>query len=109
MPEEQLARLRSIRRGNRRVVTKLCNEADNILKQQDVDHERLYVIDKQLEGKSNTLKGLDENILELCELEIVSDEIEESENFYGKLLECRTKVERGSRENASRRQSTSSG
>ena len=107
MPEEQLARLRSIRRGNRGVVTKLCNEADDILKQQDVDHERLYVIVKQLEGKSNTLKGLDKKILELCELEIVSDEIKESENFYGKLLECRTKIERSSQNNAS--QSTSSG
>ena len=49
---------------------------------------RLHVINQQLEGKLSLLKGMDKDILECCELEVIETKIDESEAIVAKVIDC---------------------
>lgn len=100
--KEALSRLRAIRGGHRGAVTKLVKEIDEIFKDEttDIDENRIEVIDRQLDGKTTTLNGLDKKILEVCELDNLDGEIEESDLITSRILECRTVISRFKQKNS---------
>ncbi|XP_078374406.1 uncharacterized protein LOC144657946 [Oculina patagonica] len=92
--KERLSRLLAIRGGHRGTLTRFEKEVHDLLKQppNEVDVNRLEVIDKQLEGKLAKLDGLDKDIQSLCDLEKLEKEIEESENVTTRILDCRSRI-----------------
>lgn len=49
--------------------------------------KRLDVLNSLLEWKLKTLQDIDQNVLELCELEVISNEIEDSGRVLAKVVE----------------------
>lgn len=74
---ETLARTHAKRGGNRSVMTKLVNEADGLLKVDEMDAKRLKIIADSLNEKLASVKSLDEKIIEGCHVEKIANEIEE--------------------------------
>ena len=84
--QDKLERLKAIRAVNRGVVTKKINEVNEVVQETEINgtineeqSKRLDVLNRLLEGKLKTLQDIDQNVLELCELEVISNEIEGSE------------------------------
>ena len=90
--EEKLNRFVAIRGGNRGVVTKLVRESHELLKREQIDFQRLEVIERQLDVKSKALEELDQSILEICPVEIVPKEIEEAEEIIARVIDCKTRI-----------------
>ena len=65
------------------MLTKLLNEADDLLKSKDeeLDAQRLKVITELLNEKLNLIKPLGEKIIDACEVDDIEHEIEESEEI----------------------------
>ena len=92
-PKETLSRLRSMRGGHRGTVTRLEKEVDELLNNASAfDVNRLQVIDRQLEVKLTTLDKLDTDIQNHCDLEQLTQEIEESDHVTARILECRERI-----------------
>ena len=95
-PARQLERSRGIRGGHHGVVTKFVQEAETVLGNESLTSEqrsRLRVIRQQLDGKLKTLKDLDQKILDLCEPDVIENEVEGSEAIIAKILDCKLKIE----------------
>ena len=74
--KEKLNRLRTKRGGYRGVCTKLAKEADELLHLPgDVDVDRCEIIRSLLEEKLKILSEIDEEILGLCEVKDIEQEI----------------------------------
>ena len=88
---------KAIRRGNRSVVTKLSNEALEYLNTEDELPEtklsRPETIDNQLQTKLNVLEELNQQLLSVCEIETIEQEIEDSEDILAKILDCRKRID----------------
>jgi len=97
MSDESLERLRAIRGGNRGVVTKLVNEAEEILivttPLERAQKSRISVISQQLDNKLKMLNDIDKDILGKCEVSVIPTELEESETVTSKVLSCKQKIE----------------
>ena len=102
--KEKIERLKSIRAGDRGVVTQHINEAKTILEnRRELGHveeeltvaqvDRLNVISLLLLEKQKTLSKIDQEVLELCELTEIECEIQESENIVSKILETKQQIE----------------
>jgi len=94
-----LERSRAIRGGHRGVVTKLVHEAEGILMNGSLtpDHRsKLTVINRQLDGKLRLLSDMDEKILNLCEVDAIESEVNESEAIVAKVIDCKLKIEKSS-------------
>ena len=97
--KEKIERLKSIRAGHRRVVTRHINEGKTILEnRRELGHveeltlaqvDRLNLISLLLLEKQKTLSKIDQEVLELCELTEIEREIQESENIVSKILETK--------------------
>ena len=74
---EELARSRAKRGGNRTVLTKLANEAHDLLKDEVLNRPRLKALAESLLEKLEIVKSLDEAILETCKVEDIELEIKE--------------------------------
>ena len=83
---EQLARTRPKRSGNRAVLTKLMNEADDLLQQDESDTPCLQVIVELLGAKLDLVKSLDEEIIEVCNVDEIESEIEVAEEINLRFL-----------------------
>ena len=59
---EKLARTRAKRGGNRSVMTKLSNEANDLLEVEPINKQRLDFIASSLNEKLNLVKTLDEEL-----------------------------------------------
>ena len=71
----------------------LLKEVDELLNNASAfDVNRLQVIDRQLEGKLTTLDKLDTDIQNLCDLEQLTQETEESDHVTARILECRKRI-----------------
>ena len=85
--KEKLDRLRAKRGGHRGVCTKLTKEADELLHLPgDVDVDRSEIIRSLLEAKLKILSDLDEEILGLCDVKDIEQEIEESAEAVARIL-----------------------
>jgi len=90
-------RLRAVRGGHRGVTTKLIKEVDELLAVSPLTVEgrsRLDVINKQLRLKAELLRGLDTEIVSLCDVSDIQGEIEEAEGITAKIIEYRTKIDK---------------
>ena len=82
---QDLKRLRAIRSGNRAVVTRYTKEAIELLNQGDArSRDRLSTVANLLNDKIRLLKELDAQILELCEIDDIEREIEETEELFSR-------------------------
>lgn len=94
-PKEKLDRLRAKRGGHRGVCTKLAKEADELLHLPgDVDIDRSEIIRSLLEAKLKILSEIDEEILGLCDVEDIEQEIEESAEVVSRILNAKRKLEK---------------
>ena len=76
--EEKLKRLRAMRSGNRGVVTKYTKENIELIKKgEDSGRGRLCTVASLLSDKTELLKQLGKEILELCDVKDIAREIEE--------------------------------
>lgn len=93
--EDSLKRLRAIRSGNRGVVTKYTKEAIELLKVGPGDEsakDRLSTIANLLNEKINRLKELDVQVLELCDVTDIEQEIEETEDIFSRTSDVRREI-----------------
>lgn len=91
-----LERLRAIREGHRRYVSKLDQELTEISQGEDKDYERLNFMRQFLDGKQESLSEMDQEILSLCEVTTIDKEIEESEEFTASVVRLKCKMENAS-------------
>ena len=99
--DEKLKRLKAIRLGNRGVVTKYIKEAIELLNDEDKSThttDRLNTIEKLLTEKVELLKQLDVKILDLCDVEDIVQEINETEEVYLRVCDVRVKISKFSSE-----------
>ena len=88
-----LKTLRAIRSGNRGVVTKYTREAQELLtKGDETIKDRLRTIANLLNEKITTLKELDARVLELCEIEDIEREIEETEEIFSRACDVSREI-----------------
>ena len=88
---EKLERLKLKRRGQRGVVTKLCQEANSLLEADSIESSalrRLRTIQGILREKQAGLKTLDEEITDTCPIDEVENETMEAEELSGTIVEC---------------------
>ena len=97
--KEKLERLRSIRGAQRGIVTKNVNKANAIFGDEAAQAyisseqvQQLEVISRLLEAKLKTLEEIDQQVLSLCILEEITQEIEESEKYVEKAINCQKKI-----------------
>jgi len=93
-----LERSRAIRGGHHGVVTKLVHDAESILMNDLLtpDHRsKLTVINQQLDRKLKLLSDMDRNILNLCVVEAIETEVNDSEAIA---IDCNLKIEKSSAE-----------
>ena len=92
--KENLDRLRAKRGGHRGVCTKLAKKADELLHLPgDVDVDRCEIIRSLLEEKLKILTEIDEEILGLCDVKDIEQEIEESAEVVSRILTGKRKLE----------------
>ena len=100
--DENIQRLRAVRRGHRGVITKATNEISEILgRNTPLTNElssRLRALRRQLEAKLTTLNELDERVLALVKIEDIDKEIEESEVFVYKINEYQEKIDQATKQ-----------
>ena len=87
--DEGLDRLKTIRGGNRAVITRLIKESDDILDQGGIDdsrNDRLQVILSWLENKMKILDVMDGNILNKVPLDQINMEIDASTEISTKTI-----------------------
>ena len=87
-----LARIRAVRGGNRAVITKLINEAKALLDEEQLNRGGLSTITELLDEKSKTVKGLDEKILDVCEVGDIQNEIEAADELYSQVLDVQRDI-----------------
>ncbi len=84
--DHQLEKTIAIRRGNRAVIAKYTNEEKELLANgENIDEnakERLKTLHDLLEEKLQLVKKFDEEILQLCEVKEIKNEIEQSEELF---------------------------
>ena len=89
---EQLERIKATRRGNRAVITKYINEAKEILAKENIDEharERLKTLHELLAEKLQLVKKFDEEILKLCDVKEIENEIDQSEELNSRVLDIK--------------------
>ena len=90
-------RLKAVRGGHRGVTTRLIKEADELLATATPTEEsksRLTVIHKQLQLKHEVLSALDTQIVSLCDIGNIEEELLDAESVTARILECKVKIER---------------
>ena len=90
-----LDRLKAVRAGHRRVVTKLTREVDEALNEAEAGDKvsRLNVIYEQLQTKLNVLQKIDNEVLALCNVEAIEREIEDSEDISTRIFDYKRRIE----------------
>ena len=95
--QDKLERSRAICGGHHGVVTRLVRKAEEITRTTEplnsTKKVSLNVIKQQLDVKMNLLNDMDKDILSRCELDTISDELEESEAITAKIITCKQKID----------------
>ena len=84
---EKLARTRAKRGGNRSVMTKLSNEANDLLEVEPINKQRLDFIASSLNEKLNLVKTFDEEIIENSAVDEIEAEILESDEINSRVMD----------------------
>ena len=84
---EKLARTSAKRGGNRSVMTKLSNEANDVLEVEPINKQRLDFIAASLNEKLNLVKTFDEEIKENCAVDEIEAEIQESDEINSRVMD----------------------
>ena len=87
---EELARSRAKGGGNRTVLTKLANEAHDLLKEEVLNRPRLKTLGESILEKLAIVKSFDEAILETCKVKDIK--LEESYEINERALETRRRI-----------------
>ncbi|CAB3981314.1 zinc knuckle [Paramuricea clavata] len=92
---EGFERKRAIRSANRGVITKHVKEATELFSKIDENGciERLTTLDRLLDEKLKFVRKLDEEILEACSVESITQDLEEAEKITSKVYDIRKKIE----------------
>ena len=93
---ENIKRIRAVRAGNRAVLTKLSKEAETYLADttaitKDING-RLQTINTMINEKMKMVTSLDEKVLELCEIEEITEEIEEADDIKSRTLDIQRAI-----------------
>ena len=96
--EAKLKKLHAIRGGNQSAITKLEKQAKSIIEEEQNSGSsvdilvRLETLSAVLVGKHDNTKGLDAEIIELCNVEDIEKEIEEATEWELKITEILGKI-----------------
>ena len=90
--DKKLPRVRAIRGGNRGVITKLTNEAEELCATQPLGEGRLETIAHLLETELKLIKVLDEEVMSTCGIEDIERETEESDGIESRVLDIQRMV-----------------
>ena len=83
----KLARTRAKRGGNRSVMTKLSNEASELLQVEPINKQRLKFMAASLNEKLKLVKTFDDEIIENYAVGETEAEIEESDEINSRVME----------------------
>ena len=84
---EKLARTRAKSGGNRSVMTKLSNEASELLQVEPINKQRLKFIAASLNEKLNLVKTFDDEIIENYAVGETEAEIQESDEINSRVMD----------------------
>ena len=84
-PEEELARLKSVRAAHRSSATKSMNEADGLLGTSPLDPDELTLMQTTLSAKFTTLETLNAQIVALTPEVNLEDEIRRADDYSEKI------------------------
>lgn len=102
--KERLTRLRAIRGAQRSTVTKNVGKVNDIIGDEEFvsseQIQQLQVISRLLETKLKILEGIDQEVLSLCNVDEIPQEIEESEKYVEKAITCQKRISDVSQQNA---------
>ena len=83
----KLARTRAKRGGNRSVMTKLSNEASELLQVEPINKQRLKFMAASLNEKLKLVKTFDDEIIENYAVGETEGEIEESDEINSRVMD----------------------
>ena len=87
--KERLTRLRAIRGAQCATVTKNVGKVNEIIGIVASEHiSQLKVISCLLDAKLKTLEEIDQEVLSLCNVNEIAQEIKESEKYVEKVITC---------------------
>ena len=69
-----------------------ANELTCVDSLSEIQSKRIEVIDTLLENKLKSLKEIDQEILDICELTAVNNEVKESEEIVARIIDCQQKI-----------------
>ena len=84
---EKLARTLAKSGGNRSVMTKLSNEANDLLEVESINKQRMDFITASLNEKLNLVKTFDDEIIEDCAVDEIEAEIQESDEINLRVMD----------------------
>jgi len=109
--KERLTRLRAIRGTHRSIVTKNATKVNDIVEDETLaaseQVKQLEVIHRLLETKLKALRDIDQEVLSLCSVEEIPQEIGESERYVEKIIMCQKRINDISQQNDGTTQETS--
>ena len=103
--KERLTRLRVIRGAQRAIVTKNVSKVNDIVEDEaftfssNEQVQQVEVIGRLLEAKLKTLEEIDQEVLSLCNVDEIPQEIEESEKYLEKVISCQKRINDISQQN----------
>jgi hypothetical protein len=92
---KKLKRLKAIRNSHRNVVNNLLQEANELICVDSLSENqkgRIEVISTLFENKLKTLNEIDQEILNVCELTTINNEIQESEEIVARIIDCQRRI-----------------
>ena len=84
---EKLARTRAKRGSSRSVITRLSNEAKDLLQVEPINKQRLEFITASPNEKLNLVKTYDDEIIENCAVDEIEAEVEESDEINSRFMD----------------------
>ena len=93
-------KIKVIRLCHRGVVDDLLGEAKELTcmdSLSEIQSGRIEVINTLLENKLKSLKEIDQEILNICELTAINNEVKESEEIVARIIDCQRKIQEAKR------------
>ena len=103
--KERLTRLRAIREAQCSIVTKNASKVNDIVEDEaftfssNEQVQQVEVISRLLEAKLKTLEEIDQEVLSLCNIDEIPQELEESEKYLEKVISCQKRIKDISQQN----------